>query len=103
MPNTIELIDAIINKDFSKLKSLLTDGLNPNLTIDKANVTPLHFAAQHNFLEAVPLLIAAGATINAKTHPEGETPLAIAKLHGHTEMVKLLTSLINAHSEHNIH
>ena len=86
----MDLIDAILNQDIEQIKQLLAKGVNPNDHEDQACVTPLHFVAQQNLLEAVPLLIEAGANLGAMTYPEGETPLKIAELHGHLQMVNLL-------------
>ncbi len=87
---SIELIEAILNNSATDVKRLLENGADPNFCLDKAKITPLHFAAQNNVLRIVPLLIEAGANLNAKTFPEGETPLKIAQVHGHIEMVNLL-------------
>ena len=86
----MRLIKAIIHKDSSTVRELLSAGENPNQCLDSAKITPLHFAAQHNALDIIPLLITAGADIHATTVPDGQTPLDIAKLQGHQEMISLL-------------
>lgn len=86
----MRLIKAVIHKDYALVKALLSAGENPNHCLDAAKLTPLHFAAQHNALEIVPLLITAGANIHATTVPDGQTPLDIAKILGHKEMISLL-------------
>jgi len=84
------IIDAVINNDANLVKQLLDQGIDPNTTMDVAKVTPLHFAAQNNALNAAPVLIQAGANLRAKIDPEGMTPLDIAKLHKNQDMVELL-------------
>ena len=86
----MKLIKAVIHKDTMLVRALLSAGENPNLCLDSAKLTPLHFAAQHNAINIVPLLITAGANIHATTFPDGQTPLDIAKLLGHQEMISLL-------------
>lgn len=87
----MELIEAIINNDVTRVKELLAAGTNPNVTLDKALITPLHFAAQRNCLDVVPALVAAGADLNARIIPDNLTPLDVARMHEHHEMVSLLT------------
>ena len=55
----------------------------------KNESTPLHSAAHAGRIEMVELLIAKGADINA-TSNIGQTPLALAKAKGHTEISELL-------------
>lgn len=86
----MELIEAVIHNNRAAVEQILTNGADPNFCQDHANVTPLHFAAQHNSTSVVDLLIAAGANIYATTKPEQQTPLAVAKIFGHQEMVQLL-------------
>lgn len=90
----IALIDAVIDNDVMRVHQLLTpDGdIDPNGTLDEAGITPLHYAAQNNALEVIPLLIEAGADPDVKTHPEGDTPLTIAILHNHQRVIELLLS-----------
>ncbi len=91
----MNLIDAILNEDPEQVKQLLAEGADPNASQDRAKITPLHFAAQRNALNIVPLLIEAGAHLNAQTYPEGDTPIQIAQLHGHINMVNLLVAYEN--------
>lgn len=86
----MDLIEAILEKNIEQVKKLLAQGANPNESQDRAGITPLHFVAQQNMLEIVPLLVEAGANLEAKTRLEGDTPLQIAQLHGHLQMVNLL-------------
>lgn len=84
-----DLINAIVANDVNIVKELLEQGANPNLALDAAGVSPLHFAAQNNALKVAELLILAGANLKCKTE-EGETALDIARLHKHKDMVRLL-------------
>ena len=61
---------------------------------DRAEITALHLVAQNNFLEMIPILVAAGGDLNAETE-EDETPLIIAKFHKHKKMIVLLEKLHN--------
>ncbi len=90
---TEQLIDAIITGDQRQVIALLGQKTDPNATLDCANVTPLHFAAQNNRVNIAKLLIQAGANIDTQTQPDGETPLDIAKIHQHTRMISLLSAL----------
>lgn len=91
----MNLIDAVINNDIEMVRQLLEEGADPNVCIDEAQLRPLHFAAQNNSLEIAKLLITAGADVHARTIPDDETPLEVAKLHGHRAFVELILS----HSE----
>jgi ankyrin repeat protein len=85
----MDLIEATIKNDIEMVKQLLSQGADPNVFLDAAKVTPLHFAAQNNCIEIGRMLIKAGADLHAKTYPDGETPLDIALLHGHQEFIIL--------------
>ena len=86
----MSLIAAVIHDNAETVKKLLSSGVDPNACQDAAKVTPLHFAAQHNSCSVVHLLITAGASIHARTVPDGQTPLDIAILHGHNEIRVIL-------------
>lgn len=87
----MNLIEAVIHNDVAAVRSSLISGADPNHCQDKANVTPLHHAAQHNAVDVVELLITAGANLHARTKPEGETPLDVAKKFKHQAMITVLT------------
>lgn len=90
--NVASLINAVINHDAKRVNTLLNAGTNPCASVDKAAITPLHFAAQVNAITIVPLLLLAGANLHAKTKPEGQTPLDVACQHRHGQMIDLLIS-----------
>ena len=74
--------DRLFSKDVRKIKQ----------AIDKAmdnGATPLHVASKQGQMEAVRLLIEAGAAID-KALDDGATPLYIASSIGHLEVVKTL-------------
>ena len=56
---------------------------------DRMGDTPLHFACWSNNLEAVKLLLEAGANVNAKGEAE-DTPLHVAVTVGNVTMVQFL-------------
>ena len=88
-------VRAIIKNDVRLVSDLLNSGTNPNQTLDSDGITPLHFAAQSNSLEVIPLLIEAGAVIGAQTEPDGYTALEIACIHGHLKIAQALIAYAN--------
>lgn len=56
------LFEAIVNKNYKKMDSLIAAGVNPDLTNDSGE-TPLIFAVQHKDLIAIEILLKAGANI----------------------------------------
>ena len=90
-----ELINAVMNHDSTRVNKLLNSGVDPNSSIDSNKITALHFAAQINALTIVPLLMQAGACLEAITHPEGQTALEIACTHKHSKMIELLVAYKN--------
>ncbi|ACJ19682.1 CBU_0201 family Dot/Icm type IV secretion system effector [Coxiella burnetii] len=84
-----ELLDAVIGNHFHTVKRLLENGADPNYFEDEAQIRPLHFSALYNSPDVVPLLIMAGADLNATTEYD-DTPLMIAKRHEHQEVLEVL-------------
>jgi cytohesin len=82
---------AIHMKDYAKAKSLIEAGADINKRIGKLGM-PLHLAATSGQKDVVELLIAKGAdvNVNARDSNESDTPLDLAKEHGHIEIVELL-------------
>lgn len=89
------LIQAVISNDPQTVNDLLNEGLDPNRCLDEAHITALHYAAQNNSLEVIPLLVEAGADLEAHTEPEGLTPLDVAILHNHNRVAQALIAYLN--------
>jgi ankyrin repeat protein len=87
------LLNSILKKDLPSMKKLIEDGVNVNGYEDKAKIRPLHYAVQHNFIEGVEQLLAAGASPNAE-NSDGETPLDIAKAYQNQALINLLESVV---------
>ncbi len=96
---TYDLISAVQENNVEQVKSLLDEGADPNHTLDQANVTALHYAAQHNALNCIPLLVDAGADLYAKTEPDGQIPVEISLLHQHRQVTQLLMHYLQNKSD----
>ncbi|MFT3741670.1 MAG: ankyrin repeat domain-containing protein [Gammaproteobacteria bacterium] len=83
------LIEAVISDNSEALRELLWAGANPNQVEDYANITLLHFAAQHNALKCAEVLLKAGADVEAET-VDGMNCVNVASLHAHEDMLSLL-------------
>src|SRR4051812_11464719 len=70
------LADAARQQDKAALRALLKQRTDVNLP-EADGATALHWAAHWNDMEAVELLLAAGAKVNAK-NDYGVTPLSLA-------------------------
>ena len=83
-----EIADAMEAGDFSRLQTLIREGLDVNEPqVDGA--TALLWAAQWNDLQAARLLIRNGADVNSANRT-GATPLQLAAINGSAEMLELL-------------
>lgn len=89
---TIELVEALYNKDINQLNDAIVDGASINTFVDSNNLTPLHYAVILNFCDGVRLLLEAGANIVAKTdlNTRSQTPKTIAKLFEYYTLEQLL-------------
>ena len=86
----MNLFDAVEGRNIEGLKQLLADqNVDPNICEDYTKITPLHLAAQNGFLDVFKILVAAGANIETKTK-DGDTPLDIAVLHKHNEIIDFM-------------
>lgn len=74
------------NKDFTEF--LINKGARVNAQ-NKRGSSPLHFAANCNYLEVAKLLIESGAKVNIQDK-NGRTPMSFAARAGAIEIVKLL-------------
>jgi ankyrin repeat protein len=84
------LIDAVIANDAAAVQRLLEQGASPNYCEDSADLQPLHFAALYDAASVIPLLVMVGADTSAMTDCD-DTPLSIAKRHGHEQVVGILS------------
>ena len=88
-----QLIDAVFAGDAQEVREVLKMSPNLNHVTPSSQKTALHCAAEINEIEIAAILIDNMADIN---RPSGYingtrmTPLGLALMHGHTEMVKLL-------------
>jgi len=82
------LFEAARKGDIEQVKSLISKGVDINVTDDKGR-TPLHYAAEHSHREVSELLIAEGADVNA-SGPGDWTALFYAILNDDVDMVRLL-------------
>ncbi len=57
---------------------------------NRGGLTPLHFAARDGNLDAVALLLDAGADINARTGGDSSTALLLASINGHFDLAEAL-------------
>lgn len=64
-----------------------------------SNITPLHIAAQDNWIRIATLLISAEVHLNVKTNKSGYTPLHFAAELGHVKIAKLL---LDADAQHDV-
>jgi len=93
------LIQAVVDNNVQQVGELLNRGADPNYFLDASQITALHHAAQNNSLEVIPLLIEAGAFLEAQIEPEGSTALEIAFLHGHDKVAQTLMAYLNKTDE----
>ncbi|MBZ0326576.1 MAG: ankyrin repeat domain-containing protein [Altibacter sp.] len=85
--NSLDLINAVKNNDFSLFKSLLNkDNIN---TRDGASNTLLMTAAKNGYFEMVTYLIAEGADINA-INSVGQTALNLSVFYGKNSIAEFL-------------
>lgn len=89
-PLQLELLKAVEREDINKVKGLLEAAVSVNVQ-DHNGFSPLFSAAESNNKDMAALLIAHGAYINIQsTASVGFTPLSIAAIRGHTEIVNML-------------
>jgi ankyrin repeat protein len=88
-PGPSPLHIAAMNGDLSKIKNLLAQCNNPN-EVDEFYVTPLHLAAAWGKIDAMSLLLKAGASLNVQ-NIEGDFPL-----HSAVDSIRSVKFLCNA-------
>jgi ankyrin repeat protein len=74
MSTDYAIFNAAEQNNSKKLKALLDAGMDPNTQDYDRGATPLHFAANKGHVEAIELLIDAGADVNA-ANKRGRTPM----------------------------
>ena len=82
------LLVAVKNNDYTKVKELLEDGVDPNF-IDTDDNSLLHYAAYNSYKKIVDLLLKYGADPNIKNR-NNITPLWYASGMHHPDVVRLL-------------
>ena len=84
------LMNAVIDGDLARTRDLLARGANPD-DVDRAGWCALHFAAQEHAVEAVRMLVGAGAALELRDR-HGNTPLwrAVMASKGRGEVIALL-------------
>ena len=89
---TPSISTAIASGDINIVAELLTAGANLNLNDDRGG-NALHAAAGLGDVEIFELLLGFAVAADVKSkNPNGDTPLDIARLIGHGEIVSLLTA-----------
>lgn len=92
-------IDAVTRNDAVFVAGLLELGADPNMVLDKAGITALHFAAQVDAFEVTKLLLLAGANASVRLDDgEEQTPLDVAILHDSKRVRALLENYVQAGS-----
>lgn len=84
----MDIFQAASVGDSHRLRWMLGEGISPN-TLDHDGHTPLMLAARAGYLDAVELLLAAGADLEAKG-PYNVRPLMFAAGSGHFAVVQRL-------------
>lgn len=80
---------AAVFKDIETIKELIAAGEDTE-SCATDGVTALMYSAQFGELDAIRLLLDAGASVNKQDNKRGATPLIYAAEQGHTEIVKVL-------------
>jgi len=88
-PVSTTLLDAAKEGDAAAVRTLLTQGADPNFARGDG-LAALHMAADEGHVEVVRLLIAAGAGVDARTRIGGYTPLHLASGGAHLSVVRAL-------------
>ena len=83
-----EFISAVKRGDAVEVGSWLKRGMDPN-TLDPTGMPVLHLAARDGSLEAVKVILGAGANIDRR-NAAGESALMLAAIQGHKEVVNFL-------------
>jgi len=85
----LNLNKAVRAGDVKKVEKLLRSGENPNQQ-SYGGPAPLHLAAEKGNIQIITLLLNAKAQVNITTNGGKTTPLTLAVINSHNEVVKLL-------------
>ena len=88
-PMADRLFSAVWRGDAAEAERLLQDGANVNAA-GVGGWTPLHWASMCGRTQVVPILLRAGAVVDARGNSYLWTPLMLAAMHGHAAIIKLL-------------
>ncbi len=83
-----DFISAVKRGDAVEVASWIKRGMDPN-TLDPNGMPVLHLAARDGSLDAVKVILAAGANIDRR-NTAGESALMLAAIQGHKEVVNFL-------------
>ena len=98
----VNIHEAAASGFLEKIKALIKDHPDLVSSKDQLGETPLHYAADHGYINVVRLLLDNGADVNARSKDDevlslnglvkvgGLTPLHCAAIEGHKEVVELL-------------
>jgi len=89
--NVQEFWNAIVKKDFEKIKELVSMGVDVNVR-NNAGTTALMYAASEGNIEFIKILIECNADVNIKSL-KGKTAKQIAEVKGHSSVVQYLNEL----------
>ena len=92
--NTASFFEAINDGDHDKMRHFLAKRVDPNAVVDRMRLSPLHLAVTNNDLEAIKLLLDAGAN-PLITDSEGQTPVDFINADAPEEII--VTVLLHAY------
>jgi ankyrin repeat protein len=84
-----ELLDLVLNEDYSKLQYLADRGVNLNAVDDSNGYAPIHWAVLNGKRKAMEWLLTHGADVNARDNT-GWTALHYASQNGRLDLMKIL-------------
>jgi ankyrin repeat protein len=82
---------ALYQGDTETVKKILGQEVNPDISLDRWNNTPLIIASRQGFSTLVELLLRNGASVN-KYNRQGVNPIIVASSSGHVSIVRTLLS-----------
>src|SRR3954466_3186498 len=83
-----DFVFAVANDRAAQVRELLQRGVDPNTT-DKGGDPALLVAARAGYQDTLCVLLAGRATVD-RANAYGDTPLKVAALNGHLEIVRML-------------